>query len=352
MEGRTIRTLSICLALAFFGSIAGCARYIDLPAGTVKAVQCEVSSVVEQEQVTVAPPPEEPPPSKDYVLGPGDVLYIQVYGRPELGTPVISGSKVQGSRVDGSGAIRLPIVGSVTVAGMTVEQVRLALQESYAAYLREPSVVVEVAEYRSQPLYLLGQFKTAGVYYMDRPLNLLQGIALGGGFDPTANISGARLIRDNKTVPVDVYTLLMQGGTTQNVWLRPGDSIYVPDNRSLFVFVFGAVKKPGPVPFPQGGLNLAQAIATAELRDVGFNDRQVRIIRAHSATRGELIVVDFAKVVRGEALPFMLKEGDIVYVPKSGIGTWNDAINEILPSLQAVSALLSPFVQIKFLSED
>jgi polysaccharide export outer membrane protein len=56
-------------------------------------------------------------------------------------------------------------------------------------------------------------------------------------------------------------------------------------------------------------------------------------------------------VLRGEALPMQLHDGDIVYVPKSGFGTWNDVIADILPSLQTVSAVLQPFVSIKFLSQ-
>jgi len=96
---------------------------------------------------------------------------------------------------------------------------------------------------------------------------------------------------------------------------------------------------------------LAQAIASAELRDTGYDLNYVRIIRSHSATRGELLVIDFEKVMRGDAMPLPLKNGDIVYVPKSHIGSWNDAINEMLPTLQAVSAILAPFVQIKYLSE-
>ena len=69
------------------------------------------------------------------------------------------------------------------------------------------------------------------------------------------------------------------------------------------------------------------------------------------ATRGALLVVDFEKIMHGQALPFPLMEGDIVYVPRSGIGNWNMAINEILPSLQAISNVLQPFVQIKFLKD-
>jgi polysaccharide export outer membrane protein len=63
------------------------------------------------------------------------------------------------------------------------------------------------------------------------------------------------------------------------------------------------------------------------------------------------MVVDFDKILRGEAMPLFLQQGDIVFVPKSGLGNWNDAINEILPSLQAFSTLLQPFVSIKYLSE-
>ncbi|KFZ44364.1 sugar transporter, partial [Smithella sp. D17] len=203
----------------------------------------------------------------------------------------------------------------------------------------------------SHPLYLLGQFRNSGTFYMDRPLNLLQGIALGNGYDSTADLSSARLIRDKKTVPVDINDLLTKGDQRYNVWLKPDDTIYIPDNKNRLVFVFGAVKKGGPVAMPPGGLTLPQAIASAELRDTGHDFRYIRIIRSLSTTRGELIVVDFDKILRGEAMPFALQQGDIVFVPKSGFGNWNDAINEILPSLQAFSALLQPFVSIKYLSD-
>jgi polysaccharide biosynthesis/export protein len=63
------------------------------------------------------------------------------------------------------------------------------------------------------------------------------------------------------------------------------------------------------------------------------------------------MVVDFEKILRGEAVPLQLQEGDIVFVPKSSFGSWNDVIAEILPTLQTISAILQPFVSIKFLSQ-
>ncbi len=86
--------------------------------------------------------------------------------------------------------------------------------------------------------------------------------------------------------------------------------------------------------------------------DTGDDFKHGRSIRSLSTTRGELLIVDFDKILRGEALPLPLMQGDIVYVPRSNFGAWNDALNEMLPSLQAISTILQPFVQLKFLSEE
>jgi len=339
------KTYMVLCCLITLLSMAGCTHYRDLPAGT----RTEVCPVEKQEIKIPAIPIEEAPPA-DYVIGKNDVLYISINGKPEYTVGATStNSKIQGSRVDGNGNINVPMVGAITVAGLTVGQAQKRIEEMARKYFADPWVAIEIADYKSRPLYLLGQFKAPGTYYLDRPQNLLQGISLGNGFDSSANLRGARLIRDKKIVPVDVYELLTKADASQNVWLKPGDSIYVPDNLNRMVFIFGAVKKAGPLSIPVGGMNLVQAIASADLRDTGYDIRYVRIIRSLSATRGELLVVDFEKMLRGEALPFPLMDGDVVYVPKSAFGNWNDAVNEILPSLQLISALLQPFVNAKYL---
>jgi polysaccharide export outer membrane protein len=323
------------------------------------------SPILESETVTVQPLQSEPPPSPDYIVGPYDVLSVNVSGKPEFSsialpvgaTPTSTGSNLgvvtpaTGCRVDGNGNIQLPFVGTVHVWGMTPLEIQNRLMDIYPKYFNNPWVIVDVKEYRSHPLYLLGQFRNSGTFYMDQPLNLLQGIALGNGYDATADLSASRLIREKRTMPVDIYDLLTNGDQQQNVWLKPGDTLYIPNNTNRQVFIFGAVKKPGPLPIPSGGLTLSQAIASADLRDTGYDMNYVRIIRSYSATRGELMVIDFEKMMRGDTLPLALRNGDIIYVPKSHLGTWNDAIAEILPTLQAFSALLQPFVNIKYLQQ-
>jgi len=338
--------------LAGILSLTACAGHEGLKAGLLKPVDTPAPPVVEKVQVSVSPaPPDSQPVSLDYQVGIGDVLNVVVYARPDLSSSNSTNTASKGSRVDGNGNIHLPLVGSVKAADLTVGAIRANVEASLRKYVQEPSVVVEVAEYRSKPIYLMGQFRTPGVYYMDRPMTFLQGISLGNGFDATANLRGVRLLRDRKIAPVDVYSLILDGRIEQNVWLRPGDTVFLPDNRTQNVFVFGAVNKPGPQPMARGRLDILEAIAASDPRPVGLDLKNVRIIRSLTTTSGELLVVDVEKIRRGETLTMQLFEGDVVYVPKNAFGTWNDVIGEILPSLQAVSALLQPFVNIKFLTE-
>jgi polysaccharide biosynthesis/export protein len=344
--------------------LTACAGNEGLTAGMRKSITTPAppaSPIVEKVRVTADEAPPGPVPANlDYEVGVGDVLAVMVYGRPDLSTGVTSiggptttaAVMSKGSRVDGSGNIYLPLAGTVRVAGLPVKAIADSVELSLRRFVKEPSVVVEVAEYRSKPIYLMGQFRTPGVYYMERPMTFLQGITMGNGFDPNANLRGVRILRDKKIAPVDVYSVMLEGRIEQNFWLRPGDTIFLPDNRNQFVFVFGAVKKPGPIPMAQGRMNLLEAIAAADPSSVGSELKHVRIIRSLTTTTGELLVVDVAGIRRGETLSMQLVEGDVVYIPKSAFGSWNDAIAEILPSLQAVSALLQPFVSIKFLSEE
>ncbi|MBN1363808.1 MAG: polysaccharide biosynthesis/export family protein [Syntrophaceae bacterium] len=319
-------------------------------AGTTPvSVPQEGSPVVQVENVTI-PPLEEPAPDPDYIVGPNDIIIIDVIGAPEYSSIFSSTSVFRGSRVDGSGYIQMPTLGLVKVGGLTVSQIREHIQNLLKQYINEPSVVVEVTEYKSSPLYILGQFKNTGVFYMNQPFNVMQGLALGGGYDAaSANPRAARIIRDKRVLPVDVYELLMNADQTQNVWLKPGDTIFMPDNKNQMVFVFGAGNIGMSIPLPTSGMNILQAIATAGMQKVGYHSRQAYLIRSLSPTRGQLMIVDIDAITEGDALPLKLCEGDVIYIPKSGMTSWNEALSEILPTLQAFGAILTPFVQLKYL---
>jgi len=342
---------------------SGCARYPVLPDGTVRQMGSGDSAVLEREEVSIPIQEFAEAPQEDYLVGPTDILLVntmpnavsvgmQVSAQPgpQSGTNFGMGPQPTGQlfKVDGSGHITVPLAGRIKVSGLTVGQIQDKLNISLKKYVKEPSAIVEVNKPSSQPLYLIGSFTTPQIYYLDRPLTVIQGMALGGGPSVSANLRSARLVRDKKIVPVDIYEALMKGDLRQNVWLKGGDTIFVPDKTNTNVFVFGAVKTPGPVPVGNSLITLPQALTAAGFGDLSYDSR-VRIIRSLSLSRAELLVVDVDKVMRGESLPFVLNDGDIIYVPRGPIGNWNHAIGEILPSLQALSAILSPIVQVQYL---
>lgn len=339
----------------------GCApTYRDLAPGTVLTIdqQTQASAVVERQVDTIPSLAPEPAPPAAYLIGPGDLLTITVYGRPELGsgggmaataTAGAAPARPSGSRVDETGSVRLPLIGSVPLAGLSAAKAEERLRNAYKPIIKEPWLSVEVLEYRSRPLYLFGSFKKTGIVYMDRPLTLLQGIALADGIDNGAGLRSARLSRNGKVQPVDIYELLVNGDQRQNVWLHPGDAIYLPDKTVEQVFIFGAVNKAGQVSMINGQLSLAQAIAASTPLSTGYDFTRVRIIRSLSPTKGELLVVDFDRIMRGQAPAFMLANGDIIYLPRTPLGSWNDALAEILPTLSAINGLLQPYVTLKFL---
>jgi polysaccharide export outer membrane protein len=342
----------LLLALA----LGGCSRYELYAPDSVVDIVDDRSAILEQQEVAVKSTVVDEKIT-EYRVGPGDVLSVSVPGLFERnGTNDRTRNGQQddtlGSfRVYTSGKMLLPLVGGVEVAGLTVEEIQGKLIDVFREYMKKPVVSVEILEFKSQPLYLLGKFNNPGLYYLDRPTSLLHGLALGSGLNDLANLRGARLVRSDRVQPVDIYQLLYNNDLSQNVQLHPGDTIYVPGNAEQQVFVFGAVTKPGPVDMANGRLNMVQALSSAGLDGKPYDHQHIRVIRSLSPTRGQLLTVDLGKVVNGRNLPMALMDGDIVYVPKTRMGGWNEIMQELLPTFQLFGAVLQPFVQLEYLSD-
>lgn len=345
-----VRTyISVLLAGLAVTLLGGCATFVDLPAGTVRAI---VSPVVEKQESSVPQAEPEPPPSMDYVIGINDAVLVNMNGG-DFGSPITNNTtQNQTSRVDGSGNIQLPYLGLVKADGLTTTQLSQGITEKLKKYFNNPWVVVEMIAYRSKPLYFIGE-GTSSTFYMDHPITLLEGIATVGGSTVNAqasNLKRAQLLRNNRIMPVDLYTLVSKGDTSHNIWLKPGDTIFVPDKRNMSVYVFGRNLSTQAIPtLNDGTLPLSRAMAMANPDFVRGDLTRVRIIRSLTTTTGELIVVNFEKTMRGEALPFILQDGDLVYVPQGKLQSWNEAIADLLPSLNMINQLLQPYVQLKYL---
>lgn len=338
-------------------------------ARTPPVVATRLPSAVRSQQATRIPPEllDATIGGKEgeaYRVGPGDTVMVAVYGHPELSIAQYAGmtyapsGRLAGLVVDNDGTVQLPLVGSIPVAGKTTNELRAYLEEQLAVYVKEPKVTVQVVFTGSIRYYLLGQFTEPGLKYSDRPLRILEALSLAGSVVmDKASLRNGYLARSGKRLPIDFLRLVREGDLSQNIKLQTGDVIMIPDNASEQAFVFGGSVGSNPaggaVPFINGRLTLLQALARAGF---GFRERvqaklsEVRIIRSQG-DRGELFVVDAERILSGEAAPFELVPGDIVFVPTTALTDWNQALEQLLPSLQTVSGLLTPFVQIKYLSQ-
>lgn len=285
-----------------------------------------------------------PRPTASYTVGPGDSLKFNIFGEPGMDDIT--------AKVDDGGYVQLPIVKLVNVAGKTTRDIQEELIAAYEGEFQDPWVTVELAESKSAPIYFLGEFREPGVRYVSGATNVLEAIALAGGFEEDAYLPGARVLRNNHVCSVDLYALLRNGAFEQNLWMKGGDVVFAPRKEDMSVYVLGAVASPQTVPFGAEGRTLLQVLAMAGDATAGsayLSD--VRIIRAFGPTKGELIIVDVAAMLAGKGLDFPLEPGDVVFVPRSALGDWNVALAEILPSLQVMSGVLTPITLIQSLKK-
>lgn len=168
---------------------------------------------------------ERPAPLDDFRLGPHDVLRVDVHEHPELSTPLTS--NFVGVKVGPDGKLSLALVGPVHVAGMTLDEARATITEAFAVYLKEPRIDLSLVEMASRRFYLYGEVNEPGAFVLDRPLNVYQALALGGGFTKQANRDEIVLLRVEGDRAVarffDGQSLETQGF----VALRPDDFLFV-----------------------------------------------------------------------------------------------------------------------------
>lgn len=290
-----------------------------------------------------------------YQLGPNDLIIVSVYNHPELSAPppgVTNGTG--GVLITSDGSIDMPLIGQVSLGGLTIPQATQLITSDYASVVKQPNVTIQLVNPQSLRYYLLGAFTLPGVKYPGHAMDLLDALALGGSVDiANADLYQAYVAKGKVKLPIDLHALLIDGDLTQNITLGSGDDIVIPPSTNEDAFVFGSVGKPGAVQFKSGALSLLQALSAAGLDLPNYTNAelsQIHLIRSHGAT-AELIVIDARKILQGTAPNFALEPGDIVFVPPTEIASWNQVLNLLIPSLNTISGLLNPFVSIKYLSQ-
>jgi len=195
--------------------------------------------------------PHECQSEKEYVIGPGDVLMVRVWGDEDLTRDVM---------VSPDGSFRFPLIGEVKAAGNTVEDVRRVITERLAdGYLVDPQVEIAIRAYRSRRVYVLGEVVRPGAYSLDTQASVIEIISEAGGLSEDAG-NVAQIIRGRKgwskdkpltpdeeavgqVIRVDLRGLLTGKADTGNLEICDGDTIFVPKGHVFYIF--GEVGQPG-----------------------------------------------------------------------------------------------------------
>jgi polysaccharide export outer membrane protein len=164
---------------------------------------------------------------EDYRIGPADELQIEIFQIDEL-------SGVE--KVNSRGYIKMPLIGSVKVAGLTREQAENLIEELYAVdYLQDPQVNIDISDYASQQVTLLGAVGAPGVYPLKGRTTLMQALAMGGGTERLADEESIVVFRSDASGAVIGYIVnleLIKIGKKTDPQVLGNDRIVVPESGS------------------------------------------------------------------------------------------------------------------------
>lgn len=268
-------------------------------------------------------------------LGVGDSISVTVWGHPDMSGVV---------RVEKDGNIYLPLIGGIKAQGLTIEQLKDELTKALSLYIRHPFIDVEVKEYSSRRVLLLGSVARPGIYPVEGGTDLVTAIALAGGQmgqSQQANLSSVYLIRKGRATIVNVYDYLHNGNQYNDPLLENKDVIYVPSAEEQGIIVLGYVDKPITIPVSGAPVSIIQAITLAGGFKVGALKNDVKVIRG-GLIHPDIYTINVDGILHGKQPTskegLELYAGDIVFVPKSALASWNEILEQIQPTLNVLLA--------------
>jgi polysaccharide export outer membrane protein len=173
---------------------------------------------------TRSDPASNSSPSAGYVIGAGDVLQINILKEPD--------ASVAAATVRSDGVISVPIIKEVSVLGLTPRALEALLTQKFSTLIRDADVTVIVKEIHSEKVYLVGAVRKEGPISLRAPISVLQAIAEGGGLTDYAKRNKLYILRQESAkqirIPFDYRAVIKGEHTEENIMLRPGDTIVVP----------------------------------------------------------------------------------------------------------------------------
>lgn len=283
-------------------------------------------------------------PEERYRIGPGDVLDVRVYNRPQLSREAV--------RVEGNGMIRMPLIeGEIQAACKTEGELAKEITTRYARYYKNLPVDVFIKEYHAREVALIGAVNDQGRYQMQRKIRLLELLTFAKGpsekAGQTINIVRAPrrdICRQPNEEPNESFISLrlndtLRGDEAANPYVEPGDIVTVPEAEQ--VYVVGNVYTPKSLPLREP-ITVSRAIAMAggPLRDSKTD--KIRIVRQQGGGQQEMFV-NLNAIAKKQAEDLQLKPNDIVEVPEStGKSLIRSLMGAVTPSVAQLPVRVIP----------
>jgi polysaccharide export outer membrane protein len=241
------------------------------------------------------------PVSDDYVIGPGDEIRVLMWGRIDASYDLV---------VDNEGVINFPEIGPLTVAGLTFGDLKVLIKQKVEA-ITGVNASVSMGKLRTIQVFVLGEVKSPGLYTVSSLATIVNALLFSGGPNPLGSLRRVELKREGRVITtLDLYDLLLQGDTSKDSRLTPGDVIFIPQVGPL-VTVWGDVRRPAIYELKdqrtlQAALRLAGGLGARAYA------QRIQIERAFE--NRVQIVVDISAEELKERTPIPVQDGDVIRV--------------------------------------
>lgn len=163
------------------------------------------------------------PEKESYIIGPSDVLEVNVWKEPDLTRQV---------EVRMDGKITLPMINDLQAENRTLMELQEQIEEEYGKFVTEPEVTVILLQSNSRRVYMLGKVNAPGEYPLKKAMTLIQAISVANGLGRWADKDNIRLIRkvegQEQTFRINYDAIVSGRDLSQNILLQPEDTIFVP----------------------------------------------------------------------------------------------------------------------------
>ena len=275
-----------------------------------------------------------------YVLGASDVISINL-----TDTDDIDGSYT----IDPNGDIDLPFVGKIRIESLNINKTQEHLIKILKDYYNNPSLLVEIEEYNSSKIYILGAIRNQLTINLDqKPIRLIDA-AIQADYNPNAQdkLLGSKgiLRRNNKIYKIDLNKVFKSKNIKENFYLKKDDVLFV-DRNSESIQVFGEVTRPG-IYYPNDDFSLTELISTSGLNKLTANAKKIYVIREDynqflKINVFELDISNPVNLILGKR--FKLQSKDIVFIPPTKLVQWNRVISLLTPQTELFTSY-NPIIQ-------